>query len=54
MRFTAMRLFFVDVCEDSLSMAHFFIIIDENITEYSLNVTLLCPNYRNEYILTVS
>ena len=35
-------------------MAHLFIIIDENFTEYSSNVTLLCTNYRNKYILTVS
>ena len=35
-------------------MAHLFIIINENFTEYSLNVTLLSANYRNEYILTVS
>ena len=53
MRFTAMRLF-LDVREDSLSMAHFFIIINENFTEYSSNVTLLCTNYINKYILTVS
>ena len=46
--------FFLDVCEDSLSMAHFFIIIHENFTEYSSNVTLLCTNYINKYILTVS
>ena len=46
--------FFLDVCENSLSMAHLFIIINENFTECSSNVTLLCTNYRNEYILTVS
>ena len=46
--------FFLDVCEDSVSMAHLFVIIDENFTEYSSNVTSLCTNYRNEYILTVS
>ena len=46
--------FFLDVCEDSLSMAHFLIIIHENFTEYSSNVTLLFTNYRNKYILTVS
>ena len=46
--------FFLDVCEDLLSMAHFFIITDGNFTEYSSNVTLLCTNYRNKYILTVS
>ena len=46
--------FFLDVCEDSLSMVHLFIIINENFTEYSSNVTLLCSNYINKYILTVS
>ena len=46
--------FCLDVCEDSLSMAHLFIIINENFTEYSLSVTLLCTNYRNKLILTVS
>ena len=46
--------FFLDVCEDSLSIAHFFINYNENFTEYSSNVTLLCPDYRNEYILTMS
>ena len=46
--------FFLDVCEDSLSMAHLFIIINENFTEYSSNVTSSCTNYRNKYILTVS
>ena len=35
-------------------MAHFFIIINEIFTEYSLNVTLLCTNYKNKYIVTVS
>ena len=44
--------FLLDVCEDSLSMAHFFIIMNKNFTEYSSNVTLLCTNYRNKYILT--
>ena len=53
MWFTAM-IPFLDVCEDSLSIAHFFIIIHENSTEYSSNVTLLWTNYRNECILTVS
>ena len=46
--------FFLDVCEDSLSMANLFIIINENFTEYSLNVTLFFISYRNKYILTVS
>ena len=46
--------FFWDVCEDSLSIARLFTIINEDFTEYSLNVTLLCTNYRNKYILTVS
>ena len=32
-------------------MAHFFIIINENLTEYSLNVTLLCTNYRNDCVV---
>ena len=45
---------FLDVCEDSLSMAHFFIIINKNFTEYSSNVTLLFTHYRNKYVLTVS
>ena len=36
-----------------MSMAHLFIIINENFTEYSLNVNLLCTNYRNKYMLTV-
>ena len=35
-------------------MAHLFIIINENSTEYSSNVTFLCANYRNKYISTVS
>ena len=48
------EIFFWDVCEDSLSMAHLFIIINENFTEYSSNVSILFTNYRNEYILTVS
>ena len=46
--------FFLDVCEDSLLMTQFFIIINKNITEYSSNITLLCTNYRIKYILTVS
>ena len=35
-------------------MAHLIVIINENFTEYSSNVTLLSTNYRNKYILTVS
>ena len=46
--------FFLDVCEDSLSIAHLFIIINDNFTEYSSNVTLLYTNYINKYITTVS
>ena len=46
--------FFWDACEDSLSMVHLFIIINENFTQYSSNITSLSTNYRNKYILTVS
>ena len=46
--------FFSDVCEGLLSMAPFFIIINENFTEYSSNVTLLCIYYKNKYMLIVS
>ena len=42
--------FFWGVYEDLLSMAHLCIIINENFTEYSLNVILSYTNYINEYI----
>ena len=35
-------------------MAQFFTIINENSTEHSSNVSSVCTNYRNKYILTVS
>ena len=46
--------FFLGVCEDLLSMAHFCIIVNENSTEYFSNVILLYTHYINKYILTVS
>ena len=35
-------------------MAHLFIIMNKNFTEYSSDVTLFHTNHRNKYILTVS
>ena len=46
--------FFWGVFEDLLSVAHFCIIINENLTEYSSNVILLYTNYINKYILNMS
>ena len=45
---------FLGVGEDLMSVAHFWIITNENCTEYSSNVILLYTNYINKYILTVS
>ena len=45
---------FLGVYEDLLSMARFYIIINENSTEYSSNAILLYTNYIHKYILTVS
>ena len=46
--------FFLGVCEDLLSTAHFCTIINKNFTEYSSNVILFYTNYIHQYMLTVS
>ena len=53
MRFIAMRLFFRHLRRFAVNGS--FLHNDKGkFTEYSSNVTLLCTNYRNKYILTVA